>query len=323
MSITLDPRIMAAMPIKPYCGDELLKSGLVIRPRVLALKKKYIQFNPPDAISFLIYDIDRQGGAFAADDADLPQATFTVINPANRHAHLIYALENPVCTTENGHERPKKYVCAIEDAYTLRLGADSRYAGLVCKNPCNPFWETLPTGVLYDLSTLADSVELTTDKAEAIAANAPGRNCGIFDNLREWAYKAVREYWNGERFDEWFNSVTRTAETMNGKLPRPLDAREVVHIAKSVARWTWREFTPDGLEALISRTHTPELQRARRAKRTEKQDEKRVQGLKLIEQGISISRVARALGVGESTVKRWKADNKKGKNDNEYFRKVS
>ena len=312
MSVTLDPRIMAAMPIKPYCGDEPSQLGLVIRPLILALKKKYIQFNPPDAKSFMIYDIDRQGGAFAADDADLPQATFTIINPANSYAHLIYALKNPVCTTENGHERPKKYINAIEDAYTLRLGADSRYAGLVCKNPCNSFWETLPTaGVLYDLSTLADSVELTADKAEAIAANAPGRNCGIFDNLREWAYTAVRKYWNGERFDEWFNSVTRTAETMNGKLPRPLDAREVRGIAKSVARWTWREFTPDGLEALISRTHTPELQRARRAKRTEKQDDKRAQGLELIEQGISVSRVARALGVTDRTVKNWKANRKK------------
>ena len=42
----------------------------------------------------------------------------------------------------------------------------------------------------------------------------------------------------------------------------PLPSREVAQIAKSVARWTWREIKPI-TQAYIEKTHTSEAQKAR------------------------------------------------------------
>ncbi|MWR36332.1 replicase, partial [Helicobacter pylori] len=50
----------------------------------------------------------------------------------------------------------------------------------------------------------------------------------------------------------------------NGDFAAPLDGKEVWWIAKSVAKWTWRNFTPEKFAALVKRTHTSEIQRNRR-----------------------------------------------------------
>jgi hypothetical protein len=47
-----------------------------------------------------------------------------------------------------------------------------------------------------------------------------------------------------------------------------LPESEVTSTAKSVGKWTWRNITPTGLQALIERTHTPELQAERGRKAT-------------------------------------------------------
>jgi hypothetical protein len=76
--------------------------------------------------------------------------------------------------------------------------------------------------------------------------------------------------------------------------------------ARSIWKWTWRNFTPASLEALIDRTHTPEQQRARVLIRWKKES-KQAEGLRMIEAKASVEEVGRALVVSTRTVKRWKA----------------
>jgi hypothetical protein len=270
----------------------------------MAIKMRYIQMNPPDKTAFLIYDVDRTGAAFAAEEADLPPATFTVVNRENKHAHLIYALNAPVCVSSKGLPGPRGFLEAIRRSYSRCLGADRLYTGLICNNPFSQHWDTMQRNAVYDLSELADYVDLTRREAEAVPEiDAPGRNCAIFDNLRKWAYQAVRDYWDAG-FDTWAREVFIKAAQCNSQMTRPLCQKELIHIVRSVSRWTWREHTPESLDELIARTHTPELQRARRAKRTEKES-KKGQGLALLGQGFSLSKAAKALGVNQSTVARW------------------
>jgi DNA-binding CsgD family transcriptional regulator len=259
------------LPLKPYCSNNPQEEGLKILPLAYALGKKYIQVNPPCMKSFLLFDIDRAGAALAAEDADLPAPTFTVVNPANRHAHLLYALEAPVCTSEAGRDGPKRFCKAVEGAYRDRLGADMGFAGLIVKNPWHEAWLTIENGnAVYQLSELADYVEFSpTRKRE----NPMGRNCTLFDTLRYWAYDSIHEYWKVDGRGAWEEALLQKARFFND-FPDALPAQEVKHIARSVARWTWRNITPSGsgLPEFIRKTHTPEAQRARVKKRWKKAD---------------------------------------------------
>jgi len=64
----LDP---ARWPRKPYCSDD--KTARNIRPFLSALKRSYIQPNPPHLRVWSIYDVDYSGAALAWYDAMLPR----------------------------------------------------------------------------------------------------------------------------------------------------------------------------------------------------------------------------------------------------------
>ncbi len=82
-------------PRKPYCSD-YLSSGVYIRSLQSAIKKPYIQANPPHLRVWSIYDIDRPGGAIAWEDANLPPPSWAAANRENAHAHLVWGLSAPV-----------------------------------------------------------------------------------------------------------------------------------------------------------------------------------------------------------------------------------
>ena len=128
------------LPHKPYCSDDL-GNGVIIRPKKTAIQKPYIQYNPPCLISSLVFDIDRSDAYFAWSDANLPTPTWIAQNPKNCHAHIGYMLATPVCTTHRARQNVIEYLAKIEQAYSLALGADRGYSGLITKNPCHQTWE--------------------------------------------------------------------------------------------------------------------------------------------------------------------------------------
>jgi hypothetical protein len=296
---------MLNLPYKPYCANEF-SGGTKVLPLKMALGYKYIQLNPPQRKSFLIFDIDRTGAALAAEDADLPAPTMTVVNPANRHAHVIYALSAPVCMSDNAHDEPQRYVEAIEGAYLERLGADPGYCGLLAKNPWHTHWDTMENGnAVYLLSELADYVELPLLRKKNLRTNSLGRNCTLFDTLRIWAYKTIKNYWQPEGEGKWQEAVMLEASRSN-VFDETLSEREVRCIGRSVARWTWRHIKPVSRE-YIEKTHTPEAQRARRSKLTRKQEAIREQGFEMMREGKSNTEIVKELGAGERTVERWRS----------------
>jgi hypothetical protein len=242
--------LQARLPRRPYCAGDLRK-GIKIRPLARALTMRHIQLNPPAMCGFLTFDIDRRDIRGAWYDANLPAPTFEALNTKNRHGHLIYALETPVCTSDAGRRAPLRYLAAIQAAYTAALRADPAYAGLISKNPWHYGWLTTRIGGMYSLGYLAEFVELKRAPA-AHNATGFGRNCTLFDQVRSWAYQWVLTYQkNGATMTQWRAAVLAQAEAGNG-FSTPLPSSEVKAIAKSVSKWVWQRFSAEGFSAVQS-----------------------------------------------------------------------
>ncbi|WP_305418717.1 replication initiation protein [Photobacterium leiognathi] len=232
------------LPHKPYCTDEL--GVTYIRPKSTAIEKKYLQINQPKMVTYLIFDIDRIGAALSWYDKNLPPPYWTSTNPKNGHAHIVYRLKTPVCTADIAHWKPIKYMAAIESAMAARLGADRSFAGLLTKNPLHNHWKNeFWTDYEYTLDELADYLDLRGHPLRCNSVMGVGRNCELFDNVRRWAYKAIREYWEPNYRQAWLGAVYEYVEALNSQFNVPLPVSEIKSIAKSIANWTYREFTPD------------------------------------------------------------------------------
>jgi hypothetical protein len=231
----------SALPRKPYCTDEL-SSGLLIRAKDQAVRKRYVQHNEPNATLWLAFDIDRPTHPEEAYEMGLPVPNVWVQNPVNRHAHLLYSLSVPVHLNPDSSPKAQRFAAAVDVAMTLKLEADAGYAGLICKNPLHKYWNTLALNDdSYDLSYLADFVNLdfAKDTRKNLPAIGLGRNVTLFDRTREWTYKEVRK-WRESDFNAFYNAVMCKAIAYND-FSSPLALSEVTATAKSIAKWTWKQ----------------------------------------------------------------------------------
>ena len=298
------------LPYKPYCSDDL-GHGVIIRPKKTAIQKPYIQHNPPCLITSLVFDIDRSDAYFAWSDANLPQPTWIAKNPKNCHAHIGYMLATPVCTTHRARQNVIEYLAKIEQAYGLALGADRGYSGLITKNPCHRTWENHIFDVEpYKLNYLADFVELTELKTDLKEVSGLGRNCMMFDNVRFWAYEAIRAFISGS-YDVWHREVLNVAINANGAFLEPLPYSEVKATAKSVSRWVWRNHGKAYAkfierQAVKGRKGGLVSDSSHGGKaRSQQYSDLRQQALQLHIQGIKQKQIAIQLDVSDRTIRNW------------------
>lgn len=263
------------LPFKPYCTDDLA-AGVYVRPVTTALKRAYIQIDPPGRVSVLVFDVDHAGAALSWDDAGLPPPSWTAMSPDSGRAHVAYVLETSVWPEHSA--KAARYAEAVYRAYSDQLRADPGYARLITKSPWSSNWRlTCWRKEPYDLAELAEYVDLTR-RSGSLPGSLPGRlpglgrNSDTFESLRHWSYAAIKEYWRPGGYDAWHAAVLDECERRaaavclehgNGMLPWS----EIKATAKSVARWTWARLTPSGRADLITRTHTSEAQ-ARRGRKS-------------------------------------------------------
>ena len=134
-----------------------------------------------------------------------------------------------------------EYLAKIEQAYSLALGADRGYTGLITKNPCHSTWENHIFDVQpHELGYLADFVDLKELKTDLKEVSGLGRNCAMFDTVRFWAYKAIRAHLSGG-FDRWHSDVIEQAKNANNAFIQPLPYSEVKATAKSIATYCWKK----------------------------------------------------------------------------------
>ena len=235
-----EQHLLSRLPARPYCTDNPRK-GLIVRPMASAIAYSHIQLNRPLEIAWLAFDVDRVGAAFAWEAPNLPPPTATVTNPANGHAHLLYALKTPVLLADSAREAPRAYAAAIKAAFAVRLRADRAYAGLIAKNPLHHAWRVIWVDHLYELGELAEYVDLAKEAASP-RSDAEGRNCNLFNGLRRWAYQHVSTFrTHGGSQSSWTEVLLQQATALND-IPNPLPFSEVRQVARSVAQWTWKHF---------------------------------------------------------------------------------
>lgn len=226
------------LPAKPYHTDDL-RAGLGIDKAARAALCRYIQPNGPTHRWWMVYDIDRPGAALDWSERGAPPPSIVAMNPANGHAHLIYGLETPVRTAPDAKSAPLRYAAAVDCALQRALDADPQYSGLICKNPLHPHWRvTSWEPRLYTLADLDSWLDLqpAQDRRKRLPDYGLGRNCNLFEQLRLWAYKAIRQGWPD--FEQWQAACNDRALMYNAGFAVPLDHQEVRHVARSVAKWT-------------------------------------------------------------------------------------
>lgn len=301
------------LPHKPYCSYGK-GTATLIRSKHHAIKLPLIQVNPPHLVNYLIFDIDASDAYLHYFDAELPLPTWIAKNKTNGHCHVCYELKTPICKTANARLKPLRYVASIEQSYAQKLGADIGYTGLLTKNPIDSDWEvSLLNPRPFELDELADYVDLEIKpKTPEKEASGLGRNCSMFDSVRFWAYKAIREHLEGG-YDSWYTQVLKTAINANGAFIAPLPYSEVKATAKSVAKWVWRNHHSAEFQAWFSKKQGNRVRKAN-AKganskggkaRSETYRDIRQEALKLHIVGLNPTQIAEKLKVSRPSIYKW------------------
>ena len=242
------------VPARPYCTDDP-SSGVAILRKSIALRKRHIQLDPPKLIRWLPFDVDRPDACFASESASLPAPNFVAVNPENGHSLTAYLLAVPVRKFDGSHRGPIEYLAAIERGFRRRLGADPGYSGLIAKNPLHPHWRVdWPMPRPYEMGELAGALDKRDMRPEPKSETLGlGRNCSIFDDARHWAYRNVLDFKRaGAAFERWEARLLQVVQGHNLIFSDPLPHSELRHIAKSIAKWTWRRFSVERFSALQS-----------------------------------------------------------------------
>lgn len=238
------------IPHKPYCKD-FKDAPQLVRSYAYAIKRRYIQVNPPHLRVFMLHDLDYDGAALAWEDEGLPMPAWAAVNRENGHAHIAYALSAPVLTADyGGRQAALRYLAAVEAAYHAKLRCDDGFTSLITKNPEHPHWLTLrgvPDAIRgYDLPYLAEFVDLDKFKPYVGRTNPEamglGRNCTVFNVVSRWAYRNIREFKFECGIREWKRAVLHQCLDVNSGFPCPMMLKEVQCIAKSIGNWVWNRF---------------------------------------------------------------------------------
>lgn len=252
-------KLPSLIPARPLAA-ETFERGVYRCERAAALLKPHIQINPKGRAGFLVLDIDRgRDSAPAILDAMLPAPQWIAINPDSGNAHAAWALSTPVSRSLKSRAAPIHRLAQIERALMRRLGADPAYAGLITHNPLHPKWQTVwpSSREGYSFSDFdgwftAGELSPPRDPAREIGT---GRNCALFDDLRAFAsgpHGVLRYKRQGASLADFLARLDTVAAGINQAFHAPLPPSELRAITKSIARWTWRRFTPEKFVAIQS-----------------------------------------------------------------------
>ena len=289
------------LPERPYCTDNYA-CGLRILAKPAAMRRRHIQPQPPWVRVWLVFDYDRNYSWYAADEAGLPSPTITVVNRDNGHGHLLYGIDTPVRMEHWGGRRaPANYLADVERAMTVRLRADPRYSGFICKNPLHRHWATLYHDHPYSLGELHRWLGDLNEYYLPERVIGVGRNVETFDMTRKWAYRAIREHRAaGGTLETWEQACVGAAVRFTEEQHHPpLQRSECGWIGRSVGRWTWKHFSARRFAKIQA-----ERGRASGKARREAAAERNQHIRELYAAGYTQVLIARVVGVSRKTVGR-------------------
>ena len=271
----------------------------------------HIQCNRPHQCAWIVFDIDRPGAQNAWKEAGLLEPTWTAVNPKNGHAHCAWGLRVPVMVSGLGaKDAPMRYLASIESMMIDKLKADRRYSGLITKNPAHLAWTVLRgPRITYDLSDLAavmPGIRQYIPQKRRLDEVGVGRNVSLFDQVCQWAYRAIRPFWGGGLggWNAWLSQCNSRALVLNCNFSHPLSGKEVWHIAKSVAKYCWKSTTAKGFSAWQA-VQGSKGGKASGIVRRAASDDKRASAVLLRASGMTYAAISAELETPLATVARW------------------
>lgn len=250
-------------PERPLCSPH--KTGpYTRRHRNQALAYPFIEANPACLQSLIVADVDMPGTFWEYEARGLPIPSWRIANLFTDHYHAVWALQAPVVLTDAARRPPINLLARIEAGLRRGLQADPGYGGRIMRNPLTEEGTATTWGIndeasadhcpAYTLKELAAALDAAgflpkTAEKQALRESTVGRNVALFDCTRQWAYRAIKRYWDGP-FDEWNETVLAYAHTRNHGIiadqwGTPLPQTEVKHLSRSIAKWVYRRFTPE------------------------------------------------------------------------------
>ena len=228
----------------PLASDDL-HAGVYRCSRGEAMHRRFIETNPRALSNLLVVDIDHEDAALRTlwnRQAWWPNAV--VENPANGHAHAVWALKEPITRTEYARRKPLAYAAAVTEGLRRSVDGDAGYSGLLTKNPAHDDWDALwcTNDRLYELDELAEPLTeggymppASWKRTKRRNQVGLGRNCSIFETARTWAYREIRNHW----YDSagLHAAISAHVNELNTEFPEPLPASEARAIAASIHRW--------------------------------------------------------------------------------------
>ena len=286
MSITREPIQFQDvwMPYRPLATNDYGR-GVYRQPRNRALELKHIEANSPHSTNLLVVDIDAPDALMRAVwDRDGWRPNWVAENPLNGHGHAIWALKTGVARTEYARRKPLAYGAAVLEGLRRSVDGDPGYAGLMMKNPVHEDWDVKQFAdepyALDDLFGHLDDLGFMPPqdwrKRAKRDVSGLGRNCQLFELLRNEAYPAINRYWGDA--DGYAKHVETLAIQINAdSFATPLPYSEVKACANSVSRWVTTKSTmwQAGKEASDERFKARQSYRGTRSaiKRSQAKDE--------------------------------------------------
>lgn len=293
------------LPKKPYCSPQ--KGAHYIRALDKALDYPYVQVNSSSVKWWMVFDIDREGAAYAWHDANLPPPAWTASDAESTTGHTAYGLEIPVITSDAGRAHPMRYLRHVEYGIAKALGADLAYSGLITKNPVHSKWKTwIGPQVTYTLEEFGEYIEIPKKIPAKAKELGVGRNVETFQHLSKWAYSQVMRAKREMGFEQWREACISECERFNTGFKTPMLFSEVKAIGRSVAKWTWNRFgTGEHHAKFIERQQQKGIKSGQA--RLAASEDKRTSARLMSAAGRTQQDIAAELDVNQSTVARWLA----------------
>ena len=160
----------------------------------------------------------------------VPPPNVTMTRRESGHVHAGWILGTPVHRSAAAREKPLRLFGRVAEYFTVSVGADRGYAGVLCANPSHADYETaFPRQRAYELRDLAAPIPAGW-RVPAKPASEPGRNCLLFRECLAWALRIT-----DDGLMAW--ALTRGLG-MHPAMERP----EIEGIVRSVCRYRarWR-----------------------------------------------------------------------------------
>ncbi|WDE09155.1 replication initiation protein [Thalassomonas viridans] len=242
-------------PYAPFCSDNKTVGNQL--PRREAFKHPYVQLNPPCNIKFFILDIDHEDESLW-NNAQVPAPNAVIRNKNNKKCHLLFRVDDILVKSVKEEvevrAEPILYANAVYYGLCNKLKADrAAFNNLVSKNPFHPDFNTeFIHSRVYKLKELAEFAEpdwSVYQRGEKENPNPDSRHLSLFHKVRHLAYQQVNQYRLGSDLESFYQRVLKECLAGNHfkgggfREDENLPASSVKAIAKSIATWTWNNYT--------------------------------------------------------------------------------